>query len=368
MQIKNHLLVWVGLLLSSPVTYAQSVNVTVDTDLAGYILDLACSGQAVDEERLRNSRFLQAQIRHHSGNSDRFSMDGFIEAARKASNCEVPEPDLYRFRFVVEERESVANAVAFLKEHEAELADYVREKTAPYFPADMEFTGEIVMVTASWSCGGFSMDGAFFVDVPCVAAAIQDEFEAVKILSAHETYHALQYAFFAPFSEDIDPVESPDQALAYLFLTLLLEGTAEYVADSRDVPGEGRLASIFRRFAERSYRRLDSHYRWLDYTAAILAVDEASNLRIREVYQFGFTGDNDQKFYYVGATMARVIEVEFGRESLVCIMALSPEQFVLAYHAAFEASDRSTGYPLGPSVLGAAQSLAKSGRTFENCR
>jgi hypothetical protein len=268
---------------------------------------------------------------------------------------------------VVEERDSIAAAVAFFKAHEQELAAYVEEKTAPYFPADKEFTGEIVIVAASWSCGGFSMDGAFFVDVPCVASAIEDEFEAVRILSAHETYHALQYAFFAPFDEDIEAVQTPDEARAYLFLNLLLEGTAEYVADSRDVPGEGQLATIFRRFAARSYRRLDSHFRWLDYVSGILSVDESSNLRIREVYAFGFTGDNDQKFYYVGATMAGQIEAAFGREALVCIMAQSPEQFVLAYHAAHGVDDEPQGYPLGPATLEAARHLGRRNPSYERC-
>ena len=69
-------------LIFTSVARAQNVNVTVDTSLADYILELACSGEQVDEEHLSNSRLLQAQIKHHSGNSDRFSMAGFIDAAK----------------------------------------------------------------------------------------------------------------------------------------------------------------------------------------------------------------------------------------------------------------------------------------------
>jgi hypothetical protein len=346
---------------------AQNVQIAVDTSLADYILEFTCSGEEIDETRLRSSRLLQAQIKHHSGNSDQFTMDGFIDAAKAAASCEVLERDLYRFRYVVEDREQIARAIDFLKEREAELSAFVVEKIAPYFPPDNQFSGEIVLAAASWSCGGFSMDGAFFVDVPCVAPSIEDEFHAVKILSAHETYHALQYAFFAPFNEDMSAVDTPEAAQAYLFLSLLLEGTAEFVADSRDVTGEGTLATIFRDLARQGYGRLASHFRWLDYASTVLAVDETSNRRIRDIYDFGFSGSTGQKFYYVGASMARKIEAVFGRDRLVCVISLSPEQFVLAYDAALEQAGEDSDHPVGPSTLAAALRLGQKNPSFRNC-
>jgi hypothetical protein len=346
---------------------SQNVRITVDTSLADYILEFACSGEEIDEDRLRNSRLLQIQIKHHSGNSDRFTMDGFIDAAKAAASCEVRETDLYRFRYVVEDREQIARAIAFLKEHETELSAFVVEKIAPYFPPQQQYSGEIVLVAASWSCGGFSMDGAFFVDVPCVAPSIEDEFQAVKILSAHETYHALQYAFFAPFDEDMSRIDTPEEAQAHLFLNLLLEGTAEFVADSRNVPGDGTLAVVFRDLAKKGYGRLASHFRWLDYASTVLAVDESSNRRIRDIYDFGFSGSTGQKFYYVGATMARKIEAVFGRDRLVCMISLSPEQFVLAYDAALEQVSDEGDYAVGASTLAAARRLGEKNSSFRSC-
>jgi hypothetical protein len=346
---------------------SQNVHITVDTSLADYILEFTCSGEEIDESRLRNSRLLRAQIKHHSGNSDLFTMDGFIEAAKAAASCEVRERDLYRFRYVVEDREQIARAIAFLKEHEAELSAFVVEKIAPYFPPQQQYSGEIVLVTASWSCGGFSIDGAFFVDVPCVAPSIEKDFQAVKILSAHETYHALQYAFFAPFDEDMSPIDTPEEAQAHLFLNLLLEGTAEFVADSRNVQGDGTLAVIFRDLASQGYARLASHFRWLDYALTVLAVDEDSNRRIRDMYHFGFSGSTGEKFYFVGATMARKIEAVFGRDRLVCVISLSPEQFVLAYDAALEQVDEEGDHVVGVSTLAAARRLGEKNNSYKNC-
>ena len=346
---------------------AGSVEVRIDASLADYIVELSCSGEDIDEDWLRGSRLLQTQIRHHAGNAPHLTMDAFVAGARAAARCEVLDPDPYRFRYVVEDRESIARAVAYFKAHERELAAFVGEKTAAYFPPERTYAGDIVIVAASFSCGGFSMDGAFYIDVPCVAGAVDDEFEAVKTLAAHETYHALQYTFFTPFSEDIAAVESADAAQAFLFLNLLLEGTAEYVADSRDVPGEGQLARILRRFAERGYRQLDEHFRWLDYAATVLAEDRGSNRRIRDIYDFGFTGGNGQPFYYVGTRMARQIEDVFGREALVCIIAQSPEQFVLAYYAASGSDGQAQTYPIGPAALAAARKLAVDTEAFRSC-
>ena len=346
---------------------SQNVQIAVDTSLADYILEFVCSGEDIDENRLRNSRLLQAQIKHHAGNSDRFTMDGFIDAAKAAASCKVREKDLYRFRHVVEDPEQIARAIAFLKEHEADLSAFVVDKIAPYFPSNQQYSGEIVLVAASWSCGGFSIDGAFFVDVPCVAPSIEEEFQVVKILSAHETYHALQYAFFAPFNEDMSPIDTPEEAQAFLFLNLLLEGTAEFVADSRNVAGDGTLAVIFRDLAKQGYKRLASHFRWLDYASTVLAVDQSSNRRIRDVYQFGFSGSTGQKFYYVGATMARKIEEVFGRDRLVCVIALSPEQFVLAYDAALEKVNEEADYAVGASTLAAARRLGEKNTSFRSC-
>ena len=165
----------------------------------------------------------------------------------------------------------------------------------------------------------------------------------------------------------MSPIDTAEEAQAYLFLNLLLEGTAEFVADSRNVPGDGTLATIFRDLARQGYGRLASHFRWLDYASAVLAVDEASNRRIRDMYDFGFSGSTGQKFYYVGATMARKIEAVFGRDRLVCVISLSPEQFVLAYDAALEQADEDGDYPVGASTLTAARRLGEENKSFSSC-
>ncbi len=345
---------------------AGNIDLSIDSSLADYVLEVSCSGEPIDVERLRTSKVLQAQIKHHSGLNKKFTMDAYIEGLQAASRCETLEPDLFRFRYAVNEKEGLAQAVAFLKSHQAELVDFVVGKTAPYFPSDRGYKGEIVLSAAGMSCGGFSMDGAFFIDVPCVAGNVEDEFAAIKILSAHETYHALQYAFFSPFNEDMQVVDTPAAAQHYLFMSLLVEGTAEYVADSREVTGEGSLARLFRDFAAKGYPLVNFNLRMVGYAAEVLGHPDDSNNRVHDMYKLGFLGNTGQEFYYVGAVMAQKIEAAFGREALVCIIAQTPEQFVLAYDAA--ASKPGTdAAPIGPGAIRAAQELGVGEVSYQVC-
>ena len=359
-----------GLVLSGLTATTQvqagAIALTIDSGLADYVLEVSCSGEAVDEQRLRNSKVLQAQIKHHTGLSRRHTMDAYIEALRAASRCEVLENDLFRFRFAVKEKENMLRAMDFLKAHEDEIVGFVIEKTAPYFPADKQFSGAIVLSAAGQSCGGFSMDGAFFIDVPCVAEAIEDEYMAIKVLSAHETYHALQYAFFAPFNEDMQQVDSPASALNYLFLNLLLEGSAEFVADSREITGDSRLAGLLGRFAKKGYGKVNFNLRMLGYAAEVLGEEGDSLQRMGDIYSLGFSGNTGQPFYYVGAVMAEKIEAALGRKALVCIMALSPEQFVLAYDAA-SLREGVEATPLGAGAVNAARQLGEGRVSWKRC-
>lgn len=345
---------------------AGNIELSIDSNLADYVLETACSGKEVDEGRLRASKTLQAQIKHHSAFSEKYSMDSYIEGLKAASRCETLKDDVFRFRYVVEHKEQMTKAIAFLKSRQQDIVDFVVEKTTPYFPADKHFTGRIVLSAAGQGCGGFSMDGSFFIDVPCVSESIEEEYGAIKVISAHETYHALQYAFFAPFDEDIDRVDTPAEAQNYLFQSLLLEGTAEFVAESRNIPGDGSLATLLSKFAEKGYRRVNQNLRWLGYDTEILGRKGDSNRLIQDVYLRGFSGNNGQEYYCVGATMAKEIEAAFGRDALVCVMALTPEQFVLAYDAA-ASHDSTEAAPIGAGAVRAAKKLGKRKTSYSTC-
>lgn len=350
---------------------AQTVKLNVDASLARTILSTVCSGEAVDEAALRASPLLQSQIRHHTSQSDRRSMDAFLTGLNAAAKCETVENDVYNFAPLVEEKQKFVDAVDFFTERAPEIESFVVEALTPYLPADLEFEGELVLSIVGNPCGGFSMDGRFYLALNCLRGSYEADYMAAKVVSAHETYHAAQYAFFHPFSEDVEQVTTVDEAIDYLFLNLLMEGTAEYVADSREIDGEGEVSKFFQEFARKGYRNLAYNFRLTDYAADILGNDEDLLRRIKDVYRIGFSGDGGQGFYYVGAAMAGHIEQAKGRDVLVCVMALPPEQFVRAYQAAALAVPGQATPPFGSALMKAADCLSKKrdrALRYESCQ
>lgn len=146
----------------------------------------------------------------------------------------------------------------------------------------------------------------------------------------------------------------------------MLEGSAEYVADSREVTGDGRLAGLLGSFARKGYRAVNFNLRMIGYAAEVLAGEGDSQQRMRDMYAVGFSGNTGQPFYYVGAVMAAKVEAAFGREALVCIMALSPEQFVLAYDAA-SSEEGMEATKIGSGAVHAARQLGQGKVSWESC-
>jgi hypothetical protein len=206
--------------------------------------------------------------------------------------------------------------------------------------------------------------------VNCLTTDYEGEYLAVKVVSAHEVFHALQHEFFFPGESGFDKIRSRDDALVYLFRWLLGEGTAEYVADSRQVKGSGRLTELLAGFAENGYRQIPLYTDFFSYTAEILSTGDDFRERLRTIYELGFSGSNRQIFYYTGAAMAAHLDRTYGRDALVCIVRLPPEQFLRAYQAAALKTPGRTAVPLGETVLEAANRIARRrGKHvgFESC-
>lgn len=338
---------------------AQSIALDVNSDLADYILDITCSGEPVDEAYVRSLPVVQSQVKHHTGLIATRDMDAFVNGLKAASDCEVLEDDVYLFGPVVEEKEKFQATVDYFKSRSGDIEAFVFDTLAPYAPADLDYEGQLVLSIVGNNCGGFSMDGQFYLALNCLRDSYEDEYATARLLSAHETYHAVQYAFFYPFDEDIARVETKDDAFDYLFMNLLLEGTAEFVADSRDLSGSGGITGFMIRMARGAYRNMPLNIRTFGYMADILEAGGDVDQRIRDIYENGFTGGGGQVFYYVGAAMSRMIEEIYGREALVCIIAQPPEQFVRAYQAGAKKLARDDAPPLSEAMEKAANRLNK---------
>src|SRR5262249_38357164 len=137
-----------------------------------------------------------------------------------------------------------------------------------------------------------------------------------------------------------EPNEVTDRATAleFMFGSLLWEGMAEHVAQTAQLAGTtggGRLTQIFRKFEEDNLNRMRSNFGatsvLFEYVAD--ATDADAQRRATSAYTIAFSGTYTQFAYYVGDRMAKDIEDAWGRDALVCVTRLPPEQFALAHDA-----------------------------------
>ncbi len=345
------------------------VTIRIDTSLADRTLGLVCSGQTFDEAAVRNSPTVQAQIQHNSGLIESATMDAYVAALRGASACQAPTPDPFRVADVIANTDVYRRKVAAISARQDELARFVSERITPYLAPGASFSGDVVLAVPYFSCGGFSAADAFFIDLRCLDADIDNDFTALALLISHETFHAVQQRDFAGGIEDPAEVRSGLDAASFMFNALLWEGTAQWIGTPRLLPttGGGPLTRLNRAEATTNARRIEADFLLFSVMAERAAQSRAPAQAAEDGYRIAFSGSTfEQMGYYVGARMAADIEAAWGAAALTCVMLLPSEQFVLAHDAAAPAEAPH----LSPNAVAAARRLARRhrGRQFEQCR
>lgn len=350
---------------------SADVVVRLDTSLADNALRLTCSGQPVDEAAVRASPLVQAQIRHNVGLIETATMDNYIAALRALSACQAPAPDVFGAADIIANPDAYRRKIAVLRERHQELADAVAARLARYMPEGESFSGDIVLAVPYFSCGGFSDEERFFIDIRCLDADPNADFVALTMLSAHETYHAIQARYFFNPGRYED-IRTRNDAMTMVLSELLLEGSATYVAAGEPVPetGGGMLTRIVRRFQDDNAQRPRTNFALMTILLDNLARARDFRAGAETTSRVAFSGGTYQEMgYYVGARMARDIETAWGAPALVCVMRLPPEQFVLAHDAVAAAGGAE--HRLGAPAVAAARNLARSRRpaqSFSACR
>ncbi len=351
-----------------------SISITVDTSIAEHTLSLVCSQREVNERQIRSSPLVQAQIEHNRGLVAAATMDAYVEGLRALSACRAPSEgeDVFRVGAILADPELFRRKVDGLRARQSELASSVADRLTSYVPAGTQFQRAVILAVPYFSCGGFERGEYFYIDVQCLAADIDDDFAALEVLVAHETFHALQARTFFPAPIDAGEIGDVNTGLQYHFGTMLREGTATYVAGTSallDVPSAGAFTRLGQSFGRENAARLGENFRLLTILFGYAAASPVGQERARAeaVEDLAFDGGSFQEFgYYVGARIAADIEQVWGREALVCVMQLPPEQFILAHEAAVAAEELR----LGAEAIDAARSvaLARSGvHGFERC-
>lgn len=345
------------------------VSIGVDTSIAESALALACSGAPVDEAAVRASPLAQAQVAHNTRLRAAATMDAYVAALRALSACAAPDPDPFNVAAILHDPEAFRQKVALIAERRDQLAATVAERLRPYVPANFDFRGDVVLAVPYFSCGGFAQDERFFVDVRCLDDDIASDLEALALLIAHETYHAVQAQTFHPM-DDVRGLNGRQAALASLFSELLIEGSASFVAPAETLPARGgRYTRLSRRFAADNAARMEANFSLMTILVEHVARAADPAAAAREGAEIAFSGGTFEEMgYFVGARMARDVEQAWGAPALVCVMQLPPEQFTLAHAAAV--SGDADALRLGAPALEAARAVARrrGGAGYESCR
>jgi hypothetical protein len=319
---------------------AQTIKLKIDISQAERLLEIACSNAEIDEAEWAASEQLQVQLVHHRQFAERFSFENYMTGLRRISHCETPSPDPFRFSALVERRDKMRDAIDFLSRNRQQLSARVTELLKPYVPEDFIFEGKVVLAGASFSCGGFQKEGIFFIDIPCLAADIEGEYDAIIRLIAHETYHSMQNSFAYTASPELSEIKTQAGAYDFMFERLAIEGSASHIGDMRDIKGDGRYSEFSRSLARRNFRHLEYNFQLFDYM--IEAIDhkpaEIEN-RFPEIYGLAFDGSFGEHSYFVGQQMTAEIEHSFGVAAIACLLKLPFENYLLAYHEALQDDD-----------------------------
>lgn len=350
---------------------AAEVSIAIDTSLADRALSLVCTGAPVDEEAVRASPIVRAQISHNAGLRAAATMDAYVAGLRAASACVAPEQDPFNIAGLIEQRESLRAKVAALIARQDALTLAVAQRLERYMPPGASFAGSVVIAVPYFSCGGFAADDHFFIDIACLAEDIDADAVALELLVAHETYHVIQERHFRPVP-DLEAVSTRRDALGAFFGHLLIEGTATHVGDPLDLPqsGGGPYTRLGRSFHTENARRMEHNFNLLTILIDYVARARDPGPGVYQAAMIGFAGNTYEEMgYSVGARMARDIEAAWGAPALVCVMLLPAEQFVLAHDAA--TAGQAGALRLGPPAVAAARSLSQRrprADRFETCR
>jgi hypothetical protein len=238
---------------------------------------------------------------------------------------------LFKFGSIYRSRVEVNSLIAELKAHEAEIIRGMLAELNPYQPPTGPLTVTVYFV-AGGSSDGFVVYGdnepAFFVALDKASG----DLDGVKHNMAHEIFHAMQKAAGRRIPSVAAIIESP-AALPppeRLLLTILWEGTATYAADASKATGSGPYIEFWRSQNQRNTApaRITENFALFD---SLLADLRSGRRTWDDAFAAGLSGNSDQRLYYVGYEMARVIERYSSSQRIGQLLQKSPATFFREY-------------------------------------
>jgi hypothetical protein len=295
---------------------AAAHDVAIDTEAARAVLQAVANPQLTEADarriaQLQGNRML---IRKQQGYGQPADEARFVRELLAAARGEtLPDRGYFNFEQVKRRRDATGRTLDRLEREKPELIRWVSERVGGFAPAgnDLALRGYVI---AGGGSTGFAFGGAdFYLNID----HFPDDYDAVRTITAHELYHAVQGAALTArgleesrgFDQDRyaalgSKAERDKHAVEGFLYNLLTEGLAIMVGDPATLTGDAPMSKMERERLQTQQRRMDRLATQLDMSLMALTADQP--IAYDRAYALGFYGP-DQPLYYLGYAMAQAI-------------------------------------------------------------
>jgi len=313
----------------SPVSVQGAIEIAADFESARATLDLFTKNTATDEELTRVAQLAgnQGLIRQAARFDPNATEQNFKQSLKQLIETGALKNDPFSFLVVKERLLKTRELLEQIQKNPRALMESVKERMAKYTPAGVSMNVKVYFVVGGTS-DGFAPDASrFFVALHY----LQDDFEGLRLLMAHELYHNAQGVARRAKQGNQGSggsVSNVSRSLNLLQNTLN-EGTASVVGDPLEIADGKAYISWFQTKYRNNLRRINVNFALFDTLLFRLYHDPDANAN--QLYNIGFSGMLDSPLYFVGYRMAKVIEKYKGKDALARAIGDPPIEFFNQY-------------------------------------
>jgi hypothetical protein len=248
-------------------------------------------------------------LKHFSQFRDYFTLENYLKERQNAANCKHNKNNYFRFNQLIEERLSIAELVESISNNDTlQTQDMIRR----YTPTGIGGSFSAKVMVGTPSCGGWSTQQSFYVDLPCIG----HDKQGLTYLIAHETYHLVQNQFMPA---------KPKNLLERFIYEMLQEGSAMVVANMEDVTSPGSYTELNIRQIRKNKSRQPLNWSLFNMLTLSL-LDEDSESNWNTVYNIGFSGSFDAPMYSIGSIVFDSVTKDIGTNKILCWLEHQPMQ------------------------------------------
>jgi hypothetical protein len=251
----------------------------------------------------------------------------------------------FQLHYIWQTRTHVRSLIASIKKSEKEIIRSTLDQLQRYSPKIDRLTVNVYFIGGGVSDGivfDNSKEPAFYINLSTTDGSFSDYNDVVANM-AHEAYHVFQkVALNGAGMEAVAYQHDKLKTVERLIAVTLAEGTANYVVDPTISNAAGEMMEKSRqRYLRNAQReRMQENFALFD---SVLQEVRVNKIAWNDLYQIGFSGNNDARFYFVGYQIAKVIDKYCGFKCIGKLFEKQPVEFFRQYITLYRKHPEITG-------------------------